>query len=131
MGRLYEMGSVCWRKSHFILFIPLLIIVLLTAIAIIVYLYTSYKRPLILRRYVPITLPVFGSLSGLTGIVALFYSVGLLKSLFLGLARADWILLHTFGSIILVGVVLVHVYLNFNVFKILFGFYPKRKSKNQ
>jgi len=56
--------------------------------------------------------------------------LGLLEELFLGLAKADWIWLHTFGSIILVGVVLVHVYLNSNALKIFFGFYPKRKSKN-
>ncbi len=110
-------------------FVPLLIIVFLTAIATISYLYINHKRPLILRKYVSITLLIFGSFSGLTGILALFYSV-VPEDLFIGLARANLVWLHTFSSIILVGVALVHVYLNFNALKIFLGFYPKRGIKN-
>jgi len=100
----------------------LLITLVVLSIIVVAILYFSKRKPLLIRKITSLSLLFLSIASALTGIALLLLpGKRLEESALLGLTRSTWTWWHSFTSIPLIGLVIIHLYLNIDPLKRYLG----------
>ena len=108
----------------------LLITVIVLSITVVAILYFSKRKPLLIRKITSLSLLFLSIASALTGIALLLLpGKRLEESALLGLTRSTWTWWHSFTSILLIGFIIIHLYLNIDPLKRYLGL-SKHENKS-